>query len=254
MSLRIIKQGSGKTAAIHPLFLTEERRERRPEPFVLPEARRDGKAPGPSETFRETPSVPVVDIEQLKKDAFDRGYAEGLQKGLQEGSQKGLQEGLQKGKEDGLREGLKAGGENAAARIEEMTRHYTDTLAEVAAFKDTLRAQVEKEVVRLSLAVAKKIVHREIHIDPTIIHTLVRVALERVSGKSVVTVRLSPPDYEYMTSKHAGMAAEEGREIKFESDSAIAQGDCVINTETGDIDARIEEEFKEVESSFFEGA
>ena len=134
-----------------------------------------------------------------------------------------------------------------------MTRHYTDTLAQVAAFKDTLRAESEEELVRLALAVAKKIVHREIQVDQTIIHTLVRVALERVSGKSAVVIRLSPPDYEYMISAHSDMARAEGREIGFEIDNTLTRGDCVIQTDAGDIDARVEEEFNEVESSFFEG-
>ena len=85
------------------------------------------------------------------------------------------------------------------------------------------------------------------------IQTLVRVALERVAGKSTATVRLSPSDYEYMVRKREDLARTEGRDISFESDSAITQGSCVIHTETGDIDARIEEKFREVEGAFFEG-
>ena len=240
MNLRIIKKGVVKNLAVQPFFFTEENAESRPEPYVLPEIASTGNvfpSHESSEAAGDNPSSQVINIEQLKKDTFDRGYAEGREEGLQEG----------------LKEGLKTGEETAAARIEEMTRLYTDALAEVATFKNTLRAQVEEEVVRLALAVAKKIVHREIHIDPTIIHTLVRVALERVSGKSTITIRLSPVDYEYMMHAHGNIAREEGREIHFESDGVVTQGSCLIQTENGDIDARIEEEFHEVESAFFEG-
>jgi flagellar assembly protein FliH len=195
-----------------------------------------------------------VDVEQLEKDAFERGYAEGLESGREEGREAGRNEGREEGLESGREEGREAGEKTADARVEELSRRYADSVAEFAAYKDTMRAQVEEEVVHLALTVAKKIVHREIQIDPTIIHTLVRVALERVSGKSAVTVRLSRPDYEYMINAHGDMSRAEGREVEFESDNTLEQGDCVIQTEAGDIDARIEEEFNEVESAFFEGA
>jgi len=233
MNLRIIKKGSAKTAAIHPFFFSDGQPEGQPEPYILPEAAQAEvlhPVPELSEVIED--SEPPIDIEQLEKDAFERGYAEG--------------------RSAGLAEGLKTGEETAAAQIDEMARIYTDSLAEIAVLKDTLRDQVEAEVVRLSLAVAKKIVHREIQIDPTIIHTLVRVALERVAGKSAVVIRLSPADYQYMTRRYEDISQTEGREIKFEPDSTITRGSCIIQTDTGDVDARIEEEFREVESAFFE--
>ena len=253
MSLRIIKKGSARTTVVHPFFFAEEHSENHPVPYILPEATLSGELPYVQETLAEAVrselTTQAIDVEQLEKDAFDRGYSEGREEGLKEGREEGLKEGLKEGRE----EGLKAGEETAAVRIEEMNARYMDALSEVAALKDTLRAQVEEEIVHLALTIAKKIVHREIHADHTIIHTLVRVALERVSGKSAATVRLSQVDYEYMMRKHEDLARTEGREIHFESDSTLTQGSCVIQTEIGDIDARIEEEFREVESAFFEG-
>ena len=236
MSLRIIKSGSAKTAAVQPFFLASGHAERRVEPYILPEFASDVETdavPESSEPVAAAPVVPPVDIEKIEKDAFARGHAAGLN--------------------EGLNKGLKTGEETAAARIAEITKRYSDSLAEFATYKTTLRAQVEEDVVRLSIAIAKKLVHREIRIDPTIIHTLVRVALERTPEKSAVVVRLSSADYEYMNQMHADMLRSEGRDVKFESDGTLRQGDCVIHTETGDIDARIEEEFHEVESAFFEG-
>jgi len=245
MNLRIIKKGAARNRIISPFFFAEEPAKTEPEPYIVPEFAQGDEFAAVEEGSREAvenePEAPAVDIEQLEKEAFDRGYAEGREEGFKEG------------REEGLNEGLKTGEDYAAGRIEEMTGRYAKALEEVAALKDTLRAQVEREVVRLALAVAKKLVYREINIDPTIIHTLVRVALERFSGKSAVTVRLSQPDYEYMTRRYEDLSRTEGREIIFEPDKSITQGSCIIQTETGDIDARIEEEFHEVENAFFEG-
>lgn len=250
-NLRIIKKGSTTTTAVQPFFFSEGPAESIPEPYILPEAKppvviEDALSGNElPEAVPEEPGFSAEEFEQAKKEAFDQGFSEG--------SAEGHAEGRTEGHAEGLAEGLKTGEETANARIKEMTKVYTDSLAEVAVLKDTLRMQVENEVIRLALAVARKIVHREIQIDQTIVHTLVRVALERVAGKSAVVVRLSQADYDYMTSRHDDMSQKEGREITFEPDSALTQGSFMIHTETGDIDGRIEEEFHEVENVFFEG-
>jgi flagellar assembly protein FliH len=101
--------------------------------------------------------------------------------------------------------------------------------------------------------VARKIVHREIQADPDIIQTLVRVALSHVAEKSAVTVRLNPVDYNYLLEQRAELSQAEGRDIVLLADKSVERGGCLIQTECGDIDARIEEKFREVEQAFFEG-
>lgn len=226
MSLKIIKKGSAKK--VHPFFFTDGDGESTPKTPVWPEVPLADEFPPAPEpvSVAEAPAVaPPVDTAQLEQEAFDRGFAEG------------------QGKLEDV----------ARQQIEETMTRYANALAEIAGLKGVLRTQVEEEVVRLAVAVAKKIVYREIHLDATIIQTLVRIALDRVSGKSAVTVRLSPVDYEYMLARHDELTQMEGREIAFVPDNTITQGGCLIQTESGDIDARIEEEFAEVEGAFFKG-
>jgi flagellar biosynthesis/type III secretory pathway protein FliH len=37
------------------------------------------------------------------------------------------------------------------------------------------------------------------------------------------------------------------------ADKSVERGGCLVQTECGDVDARIEEQFREVERAFFEG-
>ena len=105
----------------------------------------------------------------------------------------------------------------------------------------------------MALEVAKKIIHREIRADEEIIQTLVKVALSHVAEKCPVTVRLCPSDYDFLLERRAALSQEEGRDIVLVADKSIERGGCLIQTACGDIDARIEEEFEEVERAFFEG-
>jgi len=158
--------------------------------------------------------------------------------------------------ENGFRQGEKAGTEIAERKVEAMMRRYADTILEMGKLKPNLHAQAEREVVKLALEVAKKIVHREVQIDREIIQTLVKVALSHVAVKSAVIVHLHPADHSYMLEQRAAFMGpgDSEREMVLRADTSIDRGGCLIETECGDIDARIEEEFREVERAFFHGA
>ncbi len=155
--------------------------------------------------------------------------------------------------ENGFRQGEKAGLEIAERKIEAMMRRYADTIQEIGGLKPAFYARAEHEVVRLALEVAKKIVHREVQVDREIIQTLVKVALSHVAVKSAVKVRLHPADYSYMLDHRADSprSIENEGDLVLIADKTIERGGCLIETECGDIDARIEEEFREVERAFF---
>ena len=157
--------------------------------------------------------------------------------------------------ESGFRQGEKAGGEIAEKKMEAVMRRYGDSIQELGKAKSGLYCQVEREVVRLAVEVAKKIVHREIQVDPEIVQTLVRVALDHAAERSVTTIRVSPIDHKFLVEKHPGWEkeADGGREVVLIADKGIERGGCLLQTDCGEIDARIEEKFREVERAFFEG-
>ena len=177
-------------------------------------------APGEGE-----PSNAAVDLSQLEKTAYENGFMLGEKAGL----------------------------ETAEKKVDAVMKRYAEAILEVGKLRSSLYPQVEREVVRLALEVARKIVHREIQADPDIIQTLVRVALSHVAEKSAVTVRLNPVDYNYLLEQRAELSQAEGRDIVLLADKSVERGGCLIQTECGDIDARIEEKFREVEQAFFEG-
>jgi flagellar assembly protein FliH len=155
--------------------------------------------------------------------------------------------------ENGLLQGEKNGMEIAERKMEAVMQRYSDAVCEVQKLRSSLYTQVEREVVKLAVAVAKKIVHREIQVDHDIVRTLVHVALSRVAEKSTVTICLNPVDYDYLVERRAELSQSEGQDISLLADKSIERGGCLIQTNCGDIDARVEEEFHEVEHSFFEG-
>jgi flagellar biosynthesis/type III secretory pathway protein FliH len=225
MAPRVIKQGTTQASSVQQFFFSEAVADLPPlsDQLAWPEI---PSVPVPQKNCpAPDPPQPVVDVALLEKTAFENGHLQGE----------------------------KAGREIAEKNVESVMRRYSEAILEIGKFRSSFYVQVEREVVKLAVEVAKKIVHREIHADPDVIQTLVRVALSHVAEKSAVTVHLNPTDYSYLLEQRAELSQNEGREIALLADKSIERGGCLIQTECGDIDARIEEKFREVEHAFFEG-
>ncbi|HYE72222.1 MAG TPA: FliH/SctL family protein, partial [Blastocatellia bacterium] len=115
---------------------------------------------------------------------------------------------------------------------EALRSQLAQSLHEIAALRQTLAEQVELELVRLALEIAKKVVQREVQLDPDIPLTLTRIALSRIH-RATATVRLHPDDFEYVNSRRDKLRAEGLIEIV--ADAGVSRGGCVIQSERGDV-------------------
>ncbi len=230
MAVKIIKQDSPLAKRIRPFSFEAPVQGSSPETAEIPAWMRVAEAVSPMAGSEAaiSPAVPLeVNLAEVEKAAYERGVLQGEQ----------------------------VGRESAEAKLDGLMRRYADALCELGKVKSKLYKDVERQVVKLSLEVARRIVHREIQADREIVQTLVRVALSHAAEKSAVTVHLNPVDYDYLV-EHKGdlLAADEHvREVVLFADKAIERGGCVVRTQCGDVDARIEEEFRELERGFFEG-
>jgi flagellar assembly protein FliH len=111
-------------------------------------------------------------------------------------------------------------------------------------------ARVEAEVVQLALSIAAKILHREAQVDPMLLASLVRIAVERIGESSKVAVRVHPRRAEAWRKHFAGRADSARVEVK--EDAALSELDCFIETEVGVSNFGLDSQLKEVEQGFFD--
>lgn len=154
-------------------------------------------------------------------------------------------EAFQKAFEEGRRSGMEVAEKKMAA----MLRKFSQSIAELAELRPGIFKATEREVVELSIEIAKKLVHREISIDEKIIATFVRVALDRLTTKSSLKVYLNPADFEVVQENlHQILANDPDRVVELKVDDTLGRGDCVVESDYGSVDARISEQFKEIEN------
>lgn len=140
--------------------------------------------------------------------------------------------------------------EEIAAAASDLREQLAHTLTELGPLYALIASRAERDLVRLALEIARKVVQREVNTDSDIVLSLARVALERLHPRAVATVLLHPDDFEYVQAHRQAMSSNNAIEIV--ADTAVGRGGCVIQSEHGDIDARIEQQFASIERGFFE--
>ena len=152
----------------------------------------------------------------------------------------------------GFARGEKAGIESGKEKIESVVNSINKGLSELIKIRQDIYLETEQEIVKLSMAIARKIVCNEIRVNKDTVVNVVKEALEKVEGNEKVKVKLSSKDFQFIKSKKPGIIDKitNIENVGFEMDESIPDGGCIIETISGDIDARIEKQFQAVEEAF----
>jgi flagellar assembly protein FliH len=153
-------------------------------------------------------------------------------------------EAFTKGYAQGERAGLEAGGKRAEA----MLRRVAQTLEELGGLRQTLIQETERQMVQLALTLARRVVHREVSLDPELVAALAHVALERLGTTAPATIRLNPEDYTIVAQDGARWGSAT---VSVVPDPSIARGGCLVESEFGSVDGTIERQFDELSRALF---
>jgi flagellar assembly protein FliH len=137
-----------------------------------------------------------------------------------------------------------------ADEIEPLRARLSEAIEEVVMLREQIAAYAEREMVQLAVEIARKIVRREVTVDREIVVSLARVALGRLHNRALASVHLHPDDYEYVLAHRDRLGTSNS--VKLVEDPAVSRGGCLIETELGQVDARIEQQFSEIERGFLE--
>jgi len=118
------------------------------------------------------------------------------------------------------------------------------SLEKISAIRSTLVAQTEAELVRLALEIAQKVIHVEVS-NHQVALELTRAALSRIPNRTPATVHLHPEDLAYVELNQHQLPTS--HVLTFVEDRSIGRGGCVVQTEMGEVDASIEQQFAEIE-------
>ncbi len=115
-------------------------------------------------------------------------------------------------------------------------------LAEVRESFAARLSEIESRSVMLVTAMTEKVIGRKLDLDDTIVLDVVRASLSEAADASNLTVRVSPTDEPLVAEAQAELVAALGAVDQFQivADQSVSCGGCIVETERGRFDARIE--------------
>ncbi len=143
--------------------------------------------------------------------------------------------------EAGWREGEAATRRRLDAVIEQLARSVED----LSSLRARLRRQAEAELVHLAVTIARRILRRELSLDPEAIAGLVHAALQRLAGQEIARVRVHP---ELALAVRTALAEGQGvQAAEVVADARLEVGAVIFETERGNLDASVETQLAEIE-------
>src|SRR5579863_3435301 len=89
-------------------------------------------------------------------------------------------------------EGEAAGRKRAAADLQPVLERLARSIEDLGQLRARLRREAEADLLRLALAIARRVLRREMAVDPDAMHGLVLGALEKLQAQEICRVRVHP--------------------------------------------------------------
>lgn len=208
MSRIISDQGA---CVITPFLIQQTRADSRQgvTPFEMPSVPNRGRIADPSQS--------ETSLEELQTAAHKQGFNEGLARGRKEGQE--------------------------AAALDHKTQLVSlrASVQQVVEYRSQIRKEVEREVVDLAFAVARRILRREATLDRSAAAGIVRSCLDERSAAEVIRILVHPDDLDQVKLCV-------GADIDVSVSSEVARGGALLETAQGQLDARIDSQIDELQT------
>ena len=172
----------------------------------------------------------------------ERAQAEGYAKGHEQGENHGHEEGYRAGYQQGLEEGTAAVRQEMANTIGQSVRQAEKLLVQAEKERSSIVLSADRLIIDLALAVAGKIIAREVEENPLVILPIVKEALEKVRDQAQLVVRINPAHYPLLLEARSDLQRMIGgqQSITILSDQSLGEADCVLETGNGTVDAHLD--------------
>ncbi|MDR1231124.1 MAG: flagellar assembly protein FliH [Spirochaetaceae bacterium] len=203
-------------------------------------------------TMREAAEAQAADIVAQA----ERRAAEAL-----EGADRKYAADKKEAEDSGRESGRQAGYEAGKAEAERLIARIHTILERVQDRRQQILDESEQQIVDLALLVARKVVKALVTADhENIVKANVVAALQKLRARGIVTVKVNLADLELATEHKEEftrlietVATGAGKvELHLHEDSSVDPGGCIVETDFGEIDARINAQLSEIESRLLE--
>lgn len=152
----------------------------------------------------------------------------------------------------GVREGEESARQRLESGLREETQQLAATVVELEGTRKETIHQAEADVVRLSMEIARRVLHRELSVNASALQALVAAAMEKLQAQEVHRLRVHP-DQEKMV-RACLERIPRGQSIAVVGDPNQPKGGAVFEIARGSLDASVETQLAEIERDLIDQA
>jgi flagellar assembly protein FliH len=156
-----------------------------------------------------------------------------------------MQEEVQAREDAAFQRGLSAGAQQERIRVDPVLARLARTIADLGEARTKALMEADHDIVQLAIAVARRILRRELTVDPDSLAGIVKAALERIATRETQRVRVNPEDAGCI-ERHLQSAGTPPR-IEVCADSSLERGSVIFETARGNLDASVSTQLTEIE-------
>ncbi|MFV9509860.1 flagellar assembly protein FliH [Tepidibacillus sp. LV47] len=171
-----------------------------------------------------------IELQQIEEEASKRGYQTGFDKGFQKGMEK------------------------ANLEYQNQLQQASQILQEAYSLKEQIIQEAEPTMIELAVTIAKKIILKEIEIDPEIIKNIAQDTLRKTKEFEKIIIYVHPNHFAYLQSAREELLMELNGNVDLSifPDASIKDLGVVIKTSYGTLDARIDTQLEELKQVLLE--
>lgn len=156
---------------------------------------------------------------------------------------------------EGFTQGHREGLEVARAASAPLVALLGEAARAAQEARERALAGAEVELLALALALAERILHREVAATPGEVEALARGLLDRARDKRRAVLRVHPEDYARLLEARRALleGLPEDADLRLEADPAVGRGGCLLETPSGILDGRLESQLEEALRALKEG-
>jgi len=156
--------------------------------------------------------------------------------------------------EQGRAAGREAGFGEGKAEVERLIQRTQTVLERAQDKRAEILDETEQEIISLVLLIARKVIKVISENQKNVIISNVVQALRKVKGRGNIIIRVNISDLKLATDhiKDFINLVEGAKSVQIVEDSSIDEGGCIIETDFGEIDARIASQLTELETKILE--
>jgi flagellar assembly protein FliH len=156
------------------------------------------------------------------------------------------QEGLQQGRHDAQ--------EEVSQRFQAVIQSFDQATEQILGLRQEVLRRAEEDIISLGFNLAAKIIGQQIQSRPDIFITILRRAIERSASPDRIVIHVNPDDLQIAQEQQHDLLRNLGhiRQFTIETDPTIERGGCTVQSDLGEIDARIDAQLEELEQGLRE--